>query len=161
MVVLSNARDDMDPARSVRSTSSRLGWNTPEHTADQHQLRQLQHQRDQLNNQRREVVRAAQQTRAQLTDAPRWARARRRDLTDTLTACDSQLQQHPEQLAPLDTQITQVTSRLEAHQREWTARRDADNRTPRWPAAVVDPLGQLTRPTLSARDPPARRAARP
>jgi len=105
------------------------------------------------------VVCAAQQARTQLTGAPRWARARRRDLTDTLASCDSQLQQHPEQLAQLDTQISQVTRRLEQHDRAWNARQAADYRTPSWPAAVLDPLGQLTSPTLtrSAPNPPSTR----
>jgi len=129
---------------------------TPEHTADLQRLRQLHRDRDQLSNQRLEVVRAAQQTHAQLVDAPRWARTRRRDLTDTLTRCDSQLQQHPEQLAHLDTQINQVTSRLAQHDRQWNARRDTDYRTPRWAAAAADPLGQLTRPTLTGPVPTAR-----
>jgi len=150
------AQDAADRAR--QSEAARTP--TAEHTADLQRLRQLQHQRDQLTSQRREVVRSAEQTRAELAGAPRWARARRRDLASTLTGWDSQLQQHSGQLAPLDAQVSQVTSRLEEHDREWNARRDADTRTPRWPAADVDPLGQLTRPTLS-RSGPTGPASRP
>jgi len=129
---------------------------TAEHTADLQRLRQLQHQRDQLTSQHREVVRSAEQTRAELSDAPRWARARRRDLASTLTGWDSQLQQHPGQLAELDAQVSQVTRRLEEHDRAWNARRDAAHRTPHGAAPVPDPLGQLTRPTLSHSEPTTR-----
>ena len=95
------------------------------------------------------MARAAEHARTELAGAPRWAKARRRDLTHTLTAWDSQLQQHPEQLAQLNTRISQVTTRLDQHDRAWTARRAAEPRTPRRPTAVPDPLGQLTRPTPS------------
>ncbi len=139
------AQDAADRAR--QSEAARTP--TPEHTADLRALRQLQHQRDQLDSQHRDVARATEHARTELAGAPRWARARRRDLTHTLTACASQLQQHPEQLDQLNTRISQVTTRLDQHDRDWNARRDADHRTPRWPTAVPDPLGQLTRPTPS------------
>ncbi len=139
------ARDAAD--RAEQSEAARTP--TAEHTADLQRLRQLQHQRDQLTSQHREVVRSAEQARAELSDAARWARARRRDLADTLTACASQLQQHPGQLAELDAQVSQVTRRLDQHDRAWNARCDAAHRTPHGAAPVPDPLGQLTRPTPS------------
>ncbi len=92
------ARDAEQAAakRAVQSDAARRP--TPEHTADVERLRQLQRERDQLNGQQREVVRAAQQTRAQLAKASRWAGTRRRDLTVTLAGCDNEPQQHPGQL---------------------------------------------------------------
>ncbi len=146
------ARDAAD--RAEQSEAARTP--TAEHTADLQRLRQLQHQRDQLTSQHREVVRSAEQTRAELSDAPRWARARRRDLASTLTGWDSQLQQHPGHLAELDAQVSQLTRRLDQHDRAWNARRDAAHRTPHGAAPIPDPLGQLTRPTLSHSEPTTR-----
>ena len=127
---------------------------TAEHTADLQRLRLLEQHREQLTRQHQAAARAAQQTRAELKGAPRWARTRRRNLTAALSQYIEQQQQQPAQLVHLDAQISQVRNRLDVNDRQWNARRDADRHTPvSGAAAVPDPLGKLTptsRPTRPA-----------
>ncbi len=136
---------------------------TPAHTADVQRLRMLQEQREQLTRQHHNTARAAQQAREELEGTPRWARTRRRDLTTVLSQVDEQRQQQPLQLAHLDAEISQVTDRLEAHDRDWNTRRDTDLYTSaRRAATAPDPLGKLTspsRPTTSPTTKPSPRTA--
>jgi len=123
----------------------------------------LQEQREQLTRQHHNTARAAQQAREELEGTPRWARTRRRDLTTVLSQVDEQRQQQPLQLAHLDAEISQVTDRLEAHDRDWNTRRDTDLYTSaRRAATAPDPLGKLTspsRPTTSPTTKPSPRTA--
>jgi len=138
------ARDASTRAR--QSETGRIP--TAARTADLQRLRQLQQHLVHLTRQHLDAVRAAEQTRAQLEAAPRWARARRRELDAALVDYDERRQQHPAQLAQLDSQISQVRNRLEVHDRNEDARRNIDTRTLRQRAAAVpDPLGKLTRPS--------------
>jgi len=141
-------------ARARQSEAARTP--TAEHTADLQRLRQLQQHREQLSRQHQHAARAAAQTRGQLEGAPRWARARRRELTAALAGYDDLRQQHPGQLARLDGQISQVSNRLDVHDRDLTARRDSIARAthPQRPAVVADPLGTLTRPSRPPSRPP-------
>ncbi len=124
---------------------------TAAHTADLQRLRTLQQQREQLARQHQDAARTAQRVRAELEEAPRRARTRRRDLTATLTKYDEQRQQQPAQLAHLEAQLSQVRNRLEVHDRDWDARRETPAPTPRRAAAVPDALGTLTPPNRATR----------
>lgn len=135
---------------------------TPAHTADLQRLRALQQHREQLTRQHHAAARAAQQTCAELEDAPRWARTRRRELTATLTVYAEQRQQQPAQLAHLDAQISQARDRLETHDRQWNARPDINPHTPAGRAAAIsDPLGTLTPPGRPTSPPITRSSTRP
>jgi len=90
----------------------------PEHTRAVRQLAACQAQREQLRSGRDLLHRTLQQNRAELETLPRWARARRRGLTDTISSSEQQLVHSSPTLASLDADIDRLTRQVAHHTRQ-------------------------------------------
>jgi translation initiation factor 2B subunit (eIF-2B alpha/beta/delta family) len=90
-----------------------------------------------------------QQTSEQLEQLPRWARRRRRTLTDTLTSGQQQLRQTDPTWATLDAEIDRLTRQVAHHTRQRQASDLAAQRT------VLPDTGGPTRPGQPTRPRPA------
>jgi conjugative relaxase-like TrwC/TraI family protein len=89
-----------------------------EHTQALRQLDQCRADREQLRADRDALHRAVRQAHEQLEASPRWARGRRRDLTDTITSSEQQLQQSAPTLGTLDAEIDRLTRQVAHHTRQ-------------------------------------------
>lgn len=89
-----------------------------EHTRTLRQLAQCRAERDQLRADRDVLHRALRQTRADLEALPRWARGRRRALTETITSGEQRLLQTEPMQATLDAEVDRLTRRAEHHTRQ-------------------------------------------
>jgi conjugative relaxase-like TrwC/TraI family protein len=90
----------------------------PEHTRTVRQLEQCRAERDQLGADRDALHHALRQTREELKALPRWARGRRRALTDTITSGEQRLRQSEPSLASLDAEIDRLTRQVAHHTRQ-------------------------------------------
>ena len=137
----------------------------PEHTRAVRQLAACQAQREQLRSGRDLLHRTLQQNKAELQTLPRWARARRRALTDTITSSEQQLVQSSPTLASLDADIDRLTRQVAHHTRQRLAsdlsgpdRARPDRWDPTRPGALARPRpapisGQDLSSLLAARAP--------
>jgi hypothetical protein len=89
-----------------------------EHTRALRQLAQCRAEREQLGADRDALHRALRQTREELDALPRWARGRRRALTDTITSSEQQLQRSAPSLGTLDAEIERLTRQVAHHTRQ-------------------------------------------
>ncbi len=96
---------------------------TPGHARAVQQLDEYRAERHRLRAHRDALHSAVQQTREQLEQLPRWARHRRRTLTDTLTRGQQQLRQTDPTWATLDADIDRLTRQVAHH----TGQRQADD----------------------------------
>ena len=90
----------------------------PEHAQAVRQLEQCRAEREQLRTQREAQHRALRQTREEIEGLPRWARGRRRALTDTLTSGEQQLRQTAPTQNSLDAEIDRLTRQVAHHTRQ-------------------------------------------
>ncbi|HWH00411.1 MAG TPA: MobF family relaxase, partial [Pilimelia sp.] len=86
-----------------------------EHARAVRQLEQCRGEREQLRTERDALHRALRQTREELDALPRWARSRRRALTETITTSEQQLQQSAPTLGTLDAEIDRLTRQVAHH----------------------------------------------
>ena len=89
-----------------------------EHTRTLRQLKQCRAEREQLRTDRDTLHRTLRQTREELDAVPRWARSRRRALTDTITSGEHQLRQTEPTLATLDAEVDRLTRQVDHHTRQ-------------------------------------------
>jgi conjugative relaxase-like TrwC/TraI family protein len=89
-----------------------------EHVRAVRQLAQCRAERDQLRTDRDALHRALRQIREELDALPRWARGRRRALTDTIISSEQQLQQSAPTLGTLDAEIDRLTRQVAHHTRQ-------------------------------------------
>jgi conjugative relaxase-like TrwC/TraI family protein len=91
---------------------------TAEHARAVRQLEQSRAERDQLRTRRDALHRALRQTREEIEGLPRWARGRRRTLTDTLTSSEQRLRQTEPAQNSLDADIDRLTRQVAHHTRQ-------------------------------------------
>jgi len=90
----------------------------PEHTRAVRQLAACRTEREQLRSFRDLLHGTLQQNKAELQTLPRWARARRRALTDTITSSEQQLVKSSPTLASLDADIDRLNRQVAHHTRQ-------------------------------------------
>jgi len=93
----------------------------PEHARAIHQLDECRAERELLRTHRDALHQAVQQTHEQLAQLPRWARRRRRALTDTLASGQQRLRQTEPTMATLDAEIDRLTRQVAHHTRQQQA----------------------------------------
>ncbi len=161
-------------ARERATTEAQHRQNRPlptEHARALRQLEQCRAEREQLRTDRDALHSTLQQTRAQLDAVPRWARNRRRALTDTISSGEQQLLQTEPTLATLDAEVDRLTHQVDHHTRQRQASDVAAPHRPRpggWeptrsgaPARPRPaPLSEQKLSTLLARREPYRGAER-
>jgi len=86
------------------------------------------------------------QTRQELDGLPRWARNRRRALTDTMLNHEQQLRQTEPTLAGMDAEIDRLTRQVTHHSRQYRASDLAGPHRARPGAWDRGRTGELTRP---------------
>jgi hypothetical protein len=91
---------------------------TADHARAVRQLEQCRAERDQLRTDRDALHRALRQTREEIEGLPRWARGRRRALTDTLTSGEQRLRQTEPAQVGLDADIDRLTRQVAHHTRQ-------------------------------------------
>jgi hypothetical protein len=89
-----------------------------EHAHAVQRLEQYRAERDRLGAERDALHRTLQQTRTELEAVPRWARTRRRALTDTLSSSQHLLRQSEPVQASLDGEIDRLTRQVAHHSRQ-------------------------------------------
>jgi chromosome segregation ATPase len=92
-----------------------------EHARAVGQLEQCRGERDQLRADRTALHRSLQQAQTELQALPRWARSRRRALTDTISSSQQRLQHTQPAQATLEAEVDRLT-RLVAHHTRQRAR---------------------------------------
>jgi conjugative relaxase-like TrwC/TraI family protein len=112
---------------------------TAEHARAAQQLEQYRAEREQLRADRDALHRSLQYAQTELAALPRWARSRRRALTDTISSSQRRLQQTAPTQASLDGEIDRLTRQVAHH----TRRRARD-------LAVSDPLPSGTTDLIRA-----------
>ena len=120
---------------------------SPEHTRAIRQLEQRRAEQAQLRADRAAVHRTLESTRAELEALPRWARGRRRAVTDTITSAEQRLRQTEPTLATLNAEIGRLTRQVTHHTRQRLAGDLAEPHRPppdRWDLGRA---GRLPRPT--------------
>ena len=127
------------PARQARPL-------LPEHARAVQQLHERQAEREQLRTDRDVLHCALRQTRQELKALPRWARGRRRALTDTMLSSEQQLRQTEPTLASLDAEIDRLSRQVTHHTRQRQANDLAGPHRPRPGSWGLGRTGQLTRP---------------
>jgi hypothetical protein len=90
----------------------------PEHAQTVRQLEQCRAEREQLRTERDAQHRALRQTREEIEGLPRWARERRRALTDTLTSGEQRLRQTEPTQNSLDAESDRLTRQVAHHTRQ-------------------------------------------
>jgi hypothetical protein len=93
---------------------------TAEHARAAQQLEQYRAERDQLRADRDAQRRSLQHAQNELDALPRWARSRRRALTDTISSSQQRLQQTAPTQASLDGEIDRLTRQVAHHTRQRT-----------------------------------------
>jgi hypothetical protein len=97
-------------------------WQTrpllPEHARVVQQLQQSQVEREQLRTDRETLYRALGQNRQELEALPRWARGRRRALTDTISRSGQELRRSEPTVATVDAEVDRLTRQAAQHTRE-------------------------------------------
>jgi conjugative relaxase-like TrwC/TraI family protein len=122
---------------------------TAEHAHAVQQRTAREAEREQLRTDRDAMHRSLRQTREELEALPRWARGRRRALTDTITSGERRLLQTEPTLATLDAEVDRLTRQLDHHTRQRLASDSAAPHPPR-PGG-----GDPTRPGAPTRPRPA------
>jgi conjugative relaxase-like TrwC/TraI family protein len=89
-----------------------------EHSQSVRQLEQRRAERDRLRADRDALRRTLRQTGTELEALPRWARQRRRALTDTLSSSQQQLLQSEPTQASLDAEVDRLTRQVGHHTRQ-------------------------------------------
>jgi conjugative relaxase-like TrwC/TraI family protein len=89
-----------------------------EHARAVSQLAQRRAEHDQLRADRTTLHRSLQQAQTELEALPRWARSRRRALTDTITSSQQQLHSSAPTEATLDAEIDRLTRQVAHHTRQ-------------------------------------------
>jgi len=90
----------------------------PEHAQAVRQLEQRRAERDQLRADRDALHRSLQQAQTELEALPRWARSRRRTLTDAIGSSQQRLHLSAPTQASLDAEIDRLTRQLAHHTRQ-------------------------------------------
>ena len=90
----------------------------PEHALAVQQLTERRDEREQLRTERGGLHCALQQSREDLEALPRWARGRRRALTDLTHGQEQQLRQTEPTLAGLDAEIDRLSRQVAHHTRQ-------------------------------------------
>ncbi|MCY7364033.1 MAG: hypothetical protein LH469_01730 [Frankiaceae bacterium] len=88
-------------------------------------------EREQLRTDRDALHRSLRQTREELKALPRWARGRRRALTNTITSGERRLLQTEPTLATLDAEVDRLTRQVDHHTRQRLASDSAAPHPPR------------------------------
>jgi conjugative relaxase-like TrwC/TraI family protein len=91
---------------------------TAEHARAAQQLEQYRADRDQLRADREALHRSLQHAQTELAALPRWARSRRRALTDTISSSQRRLQQTAPTQASLDAEVDRLTRQVTHHTRQ-------------------------------------------
>jgi conjugative relaxase-like TrwC/TraI family protein len=90
----------------------------PEHARAVRQLEQCRTERDQLRADREALHRSLQHAQNELDTLPRWARSRRRTLTDTISSSQQRLHQTAPTQASLDAEVDRLTRQVAHHTRQ-------------------------------------------
>jgi hypothetical protein len=91
---------------------------TAEHAHAVRQLEQYRTERDQLRTEREVLHRSLQQARSELEELPRWARSRRRTLTDTISSSQQQLHSSAPTQGSLDAEVDRLSRQVAHHTRQ-------------------------------------------
>jgi hypothetical protein len=91
---------------------------TAEHVHAVRQLEQWRTERDQLRADRDALHRGLQHAQTELEALPRWARSRRRTLTETITSSQQRLHQTGPTQASLDAEVDRLTRQVAHHTRQ-------------------------------------------
>jgi conjugative relaxase-like TrwC/TraI family protein len=91
---------------------------TAEHARAARQLEHCRAEREQLRADRNALHRALQQAQTELKALPRWARHRRRTLTDSITSSQQRLHHSAPTQASLDAEIDRLTRQVAHHTRQ-------------------------------------------
>jgi conjugative relaxase-like TrwC/TraI family protein len=91
---------------------------TAEHARAVRQLEQCRAERDQLRADRNALRRSLQQSQTELEALPRWARSRRRTLTDTIASSQQRLQQSAPTQGSLDAEVDRLSRQVAHHTRQ-------------------------------------------
>jgi hypothetical protein len=117
-----------------------------EHARAVRQLDQFRAERERLGAERDALRRTLEQTRTKLQALPRWARTRRRALTDTLNSSQHLLRQSDPAQAGLDGEIDRLTRQVAHHSRQRLASDLAAPHRARPDGWDLGRAGELARP---------------
>jgi conjugative relaxase-like TrwC/TraI family protein len=134
-----------------------------EHAHAVRQLEQYRAERDQLRADRTALHRSLQHAQTELQALPRWARNRRRALTETLTSSQQRLHHSAPTQATLDAEIDRLTRQVAHHTRQRARDLTAHDPLPSGPMDVAG-AAELSWPRpagAGARDPFSSALARP
>lgn len=118
----------------------------PEHARVVQQLYERQAEREQFRTDLAALHGALRQNRAELEGLPRWARGRRRALTDTISSHELQLRQTEPTLAGLDAEIDRLSRQVTHHARQRHASDMTGPHRDRPGSWDLGRTGELTRP---------------
>jgi hypothetical protein len=127
----------------------------PEHRRALRLLEQCRAEHAQLHADRTAMQHTLQDTRTELSALPRWARGRRRALTDTITSTEQQLRQTEPTLATLDAELDRLTRQVAHHTRQHLASDLAEQHIPRPDRWGLNRVSRLPWPTPGGRHDPA------
>ena len=119
----------------------------PEHTLALRRLEQCRAEHAQLRADRTALHGSIEFTRAELEALPRWARGRRRALTDTMGSSEQRLRQTATTQASLEAEIDRLTRQVAHHTRQRLATELADvhrTRPDRWDLGRARRLAEPT-----------------
>lgn len=139
------ARHDRERAAAEAERQRRAPRPIPaEHTRAAELLDGLRQQRTDLLNTQAQLRTTIRDSKHDLDNASRWSRARRRDLTATLTASGEEIAATLPQLFALEQQIDQTYRLVQSHTRQ----RHADQQRPSTAALIAGlrPTSDLNRP---------------
>ena len=108
------AREAAAAQRQRRQTRPLL----PEHARAVQQLNDRRAEREQVRTERDALHRTLQQNRQELEALPRWARGRRRALTETILGSEQELRRSEPTLVSLDAEIDRLTRQVAHHSRQ-------------------------------------------
>jgi len=118
----------------------------PEHARAVRQVEQCRAEREQLRTDRDALHRTLQQTRTELETLPRWARGRRRALTETINSSQHLLWQTEPTQGSLDAELDRLTRQIAQHTRQRLASDLATPHHPRPDGWDLGRAGELARP---------------
>jgi hypothetical protein len=118
----------------------------PEHACAVRQLQQCRAEREQLRADCDALHRTLQQTRTELEALPRWARSRRRALTETLNSSQHLLLQSEPTHRTLNAEIDRLTRQVAHHTRQRLASDLATPHRARPDSWDLGRAGELARP---------------
>jgi len=118
----------------------------PEHARAVRQVEQCRAEREQLRTDRDALHRTLQQTGTELEALPRWARSRRRALTETINSSQHLLRQTEPTQGSLDAELDRLTRQVAHHTRQRLASDLAAPHRARPDGWDLGRAGELTRP---------------